>query len=79
MDLTIWAVLVAAVSSFVVGGLRYSPMLFLNPWNKATNRSAKDQQPRAVKTCRPSSALFIDGGCRTFQFALYGVVLGLWR
>lgn len=29
----IWPVLVAAVSSFVVGGLWYSPMLFGKAWN----------------------------------------------
>jgi hypothetical protein len=29
-----WAVLVAAVSSFLLGGLWYSPMLFGNAWNR---------------------------------------------
>lgn len=45
MDINIWAVIVAAVSSFALGGLWYSPVLFLNAWNKAMNRSAEDEQP----------------------------------
>jgi len=130
MDINIWAVLVAAVSSFLLGGLWYSPMLFLEPWNRAMKRSAEDQQPHPAKTFglafafallsaflfahllgpapellyavhmglivglglvaasfginyqfadRPFSALFIDGGYHTFQFVLYGVILGLWH
>jgi hypothetical protein len=30
-----WAVLVAAVASFVIGGLWYSPVLFYRPWMRA--------------------------------------------
>ena len=30
-----WAVLVAAVASFVIGGLWYSPLLFYRPWLRA--------------------------------------------
>lgn len=129
MNIDFWAVLVAAVSSFFLGGLWYSPFLFLNPWNKAMNRSADDQQAHPARTFglsflfallsaylfaqllgpapelryaihmglvvgigfvaasfginyqfadRPFSALFIDGGYHTAQFALFGIVLGLW-
>lgn len=42
MSINIWAVLAAAVSSFILGGLWYSPALFLNAWNKAMGRSADD-------------------------------------
>ena len=42
MSFNLWAVLAAAVSSFVLGGLWYSPMLFLKPWNKAMGRSEED-------------------------------------
>ena len=120
----------AAASSFLLGGLWYSPILFLKPWNKAMNRSAEDEQPHpgrvfglsfifalvaayvfatllgpapelrhAIQTglivglgfvtmCfginyqfadRPASAFFIDGGYHTLQFALYGLILGLWH
>lgn len=50
MDINIWAVLVAAVSSFLLGGLWYSPMLFLNPWSRAMQRSDEDKQPHPAKT-----------------------------
>ena len=42
MSINFLAVLVAAASSFALGGLWYSPVLFLNPWNKAMGRSDKD-------------------------------------
>jgi hypothetical protein len=32
-EINVWAVLVAAVSAFVLGGLWYSPMLFGRRWN----------------------------------------------
>ena len=34
-ELNVWAILAAAVSAFVVGGLWYSPILFGNVWKKA--------------------------------------------
>jgi len=34
-QLNYWAVLVAAVASFVLGGLWYSPALFYKPWLRA--------------------------------------------
>lgn len=130
MDINIWAVLIAAISSFFLGGLWYSPLLFLKPWNAAMNRSDADEQPHPARVFglsfafallsaylfasllgpapdlrysvhmglivgfgfvaasfginyqfanRPLSALLIDGGYHTGQFALYGVVLGLWH
>ena len=42
MSINLWAVLAAALSSFVLGGLWYSPVLFLKPWNKAMGRSEDD-------------------------------------
>ena len=41
-DINILAVIVAAASSFLLGGLWYSPMLFLRPWNKAMGRTEED-------------------------------------
>ncbi|MDJ0711735.1 MAG: DUF1761 domain-containing protein [Woeseiaceae bacterium] len=41
-EINLFAVLAAAASSFLLGGLWYSPMLFLNPWNRAMGRTAKD-------------------------------------
>ncbi len=42
MDINIWAVIVAAASSFLLGGIWYSPVLFLNAWNTAMGRSEQD-------------------------------------
>ena len=39
--INIWAVLAAAVSSFVLGGLWYSPALFGNTWNRHNGRDPK--------------------------------------
>ena len=33
--LNIWAILAAAVSAFVLGGIWYSPLLFLRAWSRA--------------------------------------------
>lgn len=49
MEINIWAVIVAAASSFLLGGIWYSPLLFLKPWNKAMNRSAEDEQPHPAR------------------------------
>lgn len=49
MDLNIWAVFAAAASSFLLGGLWYSPVMFLKPWNRAMQRSDDDQQPHPAR------------------------------
>ena len=41
-DINIFAVIVAAASSFLLGGLWYSPVLFIQPWNKAMGRTEED-------------------------------------
>ncbi|MGI9235692.1 MAG: DUF1761 domain-containing protein [Woeseiaceae bacterium] len=42
MDVNFWAVIAAAASSFLLGGLWYSPLLFLKPWNAAMGRTEED-------------------------------------
>lgn len=42
MYINYWAVLVAAVSSFILGGLWYSPMLFGKAWMKENGFTDKD-------------------------------------
>ena len=42
MDINILAVVAAAASSFLLGGLWYSPMLFLDTWNRGMGRTEKD-------------------------------------
>ena len=44
--LNLWAVLVAAISAFVLGGLWYAPFLFGGVWKKA-NRFGADEPPAA--------------------------------
>ena len=49
MEINIWAVLVAALSSFVLGGIWYSPLLFLKPWNRAVGRSDDYEQKHPAR------------------------------
>jgi len=43
-----WAVLLAAVSSFMLGGLWYSPVLFGRAWNDANGGGPKGGHPAKV-------------------------------
>ncbi len=129
-ELNVWAILVAAVTSFVLGGAWYSPALSGNAWN----RESGDSRPKgaghpakvfgvsflfsliaaaafawwlgpnpplqsAVTHGLVAGACFvaasfginyqfanrsfllwlIDGGYHTAQFAIFGLVLGLWH
>ena len=44
MEINYLAAIVAALSSFLLGGLWYSPILFLKPWNKAMGRDENSSQ-----------------------------------
>src|SRR5438445_2726009 len=44
LGIVLWRVAAAAVASFVVGGLWYSPLLFAKPWMKATGCDPNDKQ-----------------------------------
>ena len=46
-NLNVWAILTAALSAFLIGGLWYSPLLFGRLWKKA-NDFAADQPPPAT-------------------------------
>ncbi|WP_242108921.1 DUF1761 domain-containing protein [Luteimonas aquatica] len=46
--MNIWAVLLAAVSSFLVGGLWYSPMLFGKAWNRENGGTPVPGHPAKV-------------------------------
>lgn len=124
------AVIVAALSSFVLGGLWYSPVLFGKAWQRAAGdmRKQGDGHPARVfglsfafalvaafayallMPAASSAAMalgmgllvgagfvaasfginyqfanrshllwLIDGGYHTVQFALFGLIIGLWR
>lgn len=126
--INLWAVLVAAVSSFLLGGVWYGP-LFGKAWNAAAGMDPQKQghpakifggafvfsllaaavfawflgpqPPLSFAVCRGLLVGFglvaasfginylfaqrglrlwlIDGGYHTVQFALFGLVLGLWH
>jgi hypothetical protein len=129
-DVNYFAVLVAAVSSFLVGGLWYSPVLFGPTWQRAAGdvRKPGDAHPARVFGVslgfalvaawayavlipapasttlallqgvgvgaavvgasfginyqfanRPPVLWLIDAGYHTLQFALYGLIIGVWR
>jgi hypothetical protein len=42
--INLWAVLVAAASAFMLGGLWYSPALFLKPWLKHSGMGDKPKE-----------------------------------
>jgi hypothetical protein len=129
-QVNIVAVLVAAISSFLVGGLWYSKVLFEPAWKAAAGDTRKpgDSHPGRVfgvsfvfaviaafaysllvppatsagmaltqgllvgagmvaasfginyQFANRSAVLWlIDGGYHVLQFAIYGLILGLWR
>lgn len=124
------AVLVAAASSFLVGGLWYSPVLFGRIWQREAGDTRKPGEGHPVVVFglsivfalvaayfyarllppadsvataltqgiavgagivamsfginyqfanRSTTLWLIDGGYHTVQFALYGLILGLWH
>jgi hypothetical protein len=130
VQINLLAVLVAALSTFVLGGLWYSKLLFGPAWQRAEsdNRDPKQGHPAkvfglsfgfaliaafvyAILMTAPTSASgallqgaltgaglvaasfginyqfanrkgvlwLIDAGYHTLQFALYGLIIGLWR
>ena len=48
-EINVGAVILAAVTSFLLGGLWYSPALFGRLWNREAGRSAEAQQPHPAK------------------------------
>ena len=42
MGINLWAILVAALANFVIGGIWYSPALFGKPWMKANDFTEAD-------------------------------------
>ena len=64
-NLNVWAVLVAALSCFLLGGVWYSPLLFGKAWTKAANQ---------VPGAHPARVFALS-----FVFAVVAAVgFGLW-
>ena len=68
MDINIWAALVAALSSFALGGLWYSPWLFLKPWNRAIGRPDDYEQKHPARVFGLSFIFALVAAC---VFALF--------
>ncbi|MDH3338148.1 MAG: DUF1761 domain-containing protein [Gammaproteobacteria bacterium] len=87
MEINYIAAVAAAVSSFLLGGLWYSPMLFLKPWNKAMGRDENSSQGHPARVFGLSfvfallSALafaHILGPAPDFRVALHtGLIVGI--
>lgn len=51
VSINIWAILAATLSNFVIGGIWYSPLLFVKPWMKMAGVNASQMKagmPRAL-------------------------------
>jgi uncharacterized protein DUF1761 len=64
-----WAVLAAAVSAFVVGGLWYSPLLFGNAWLKETG--LRKEQLDAGNPAVTFGVSFVLAALASFVFAMF--------
>jgi hypothetical protein len=47
-EVNVWAIVVAALSSFALGGLWYSPVLFGGLWNRANGSTPQQRHPARV-------------------------------
>jgi len=89
MQVNYLAVLVAAVSTFLLGGLWYSPKLFGPAWQLAAGDTRKKENGHPAKVFGTSFlfalvaafayAVLIPIQPSVLQFAIYGAILGAWR
>ncbi|MBT8099793.1 MAG: DUF1761 domain-containing protein [Gammaproteobacteria bacterium] len=76
MEVNYLAVVAAALSSFLLGGLWYSPLLFLRPWNAAMGRDDASPDGHPVRVFGLS---FLFALVSAFVFAiLLGPAPELW-
>jgi hypothetical protein len=68
-DINLWAVVAAAVSAFILGGLWYSPVLFLRPWQKASGLS--DEQLQRGNKALVFGGAFVLSLIAAFVFAMF--------
>jgi len=67
-DINIWAVLAAAISSFVLGGLWYSHAVFGGIWNQEAGRGREAYQPHPLRAFAVS---FVFALVTTAAFAVW--------
>jgi hypothetical protein len=68
-EFNLWAVLVAALSGFVLGGLWYSPVLFGKAWQKETGLS--DEQLAQANMALIFGLAFVLCVIASFVFAMF--------
>jgi hypothetical protein len=68
-DINLWAVLAAAVASFVLGGLWYSPLLFAKAWQRETGLS--DEQLAKANMALIFGLAFLLCLIAAFVFAMF--------
>ena len=68
-DINIWAVMAAAVSAFVLGGLWYSPVLFMRSWQKASGLS--DEQLKGGNQVLIFGGALVLSLIAAFVFAMF--------
>lgn len=71
--INIWAALAAAASSFLLGGLWYSPLLFLKPWARAAGYGELDQLEKKHKAKHPAAVFAVSG-----VFAVVSALVFAW-
>ena len=69
VEINYWAVLVAAVSAFVLGGLWYSPILFFRTWSREAGVS--EEQANAAHPLRVFGGAFVLSLLAAWAFAMF--------
>lgn len=70
--INVWAVLAAAASAFLLGGLWYSPLVFLKPWTKASGLG----DMKEVGARHPAQVFGVSFLFALLSAAVFAVVLG---
>jgi Protein of unknown function (DUF1761) len=72
----VWATLAAAASSFLLGGLWYSPLLFLKPWAKAAGFSDLEALEKSHQGKHPAGVFVISGAFSVIAAFVFAWCLG---
>jgi Protein of unknown function (DUF1761) len=68
-NINLWAVALAALCAFLLGGLWYSPILFMKPWQKAAGLS--DEQLKNSNKGLVFGGAFVLSLIAAFVFAMF--------
>ena len=70
-DVNVWAVLVAALTTFLLGGLWYSPKLFGNVWNREAGRPEKTAGQKGHHPAQVFGISFVLSLVAAYVFAMF--------